>query len=178
VTCHTTYSIPSETNLAIRSISPFNVYSFSPYIAKKRSSQNYISNHKPIHKFVYNIVQKIPYFYRELLNCTCVRRFGAKVFILCISYLSTFGIRQPFRDGPLVNLWGQGGGIFVKGEIRRKKFKRLENSPPPPSPAHHSFSNGPYEMTFWQFKNSSTVSLAQDYFLQHFTKTGTWGWTK
>ena len=105
-----TYSILSETNLAIRSISPFNVYSFLPYIAKKRSLQNYISNHKPIHKFVYNIVQKIPYFYRELLNCTCVRRFGAKVFILCISYLSTFGIRQPFRDGPLENLWGHGGG--------------------------------------------------------------------
>ena len=101
-------------------MSPFNVYSFSPYIAKKRSLQNYISNHKPIHKFVYNIVQKIPYFNRELLNCTCVRRFGAKVFILCICYLSTFGIRQSFRDGPLQNLWGQGGNIRQK-EIKRKK---------------------------------------------------------
>ena len=115
-------------------MSPFNVYSFSPYIAKKRSLQNYISNHKPIHKFVYNIVQKIPYFYRELLNCTCVRRFGAKVFILCICYLSTFGIRQSFRDGPLQNLWGQGGGYSSKGNKTEKKFKRLDPNPTPPPP--------------------------------------------
>ena len=117
-------------------MSPFNVYSFSPYIAKKRSLQNYISNHKPIHKFVYNIVQKIPYFNRELLNCTCVRRFGAKVFILCICYLSTFGIRQSFRDRPLENVWGQGGDIRQKGNKTGKKFKRLDPNPPFPPPPH------------------------------------------
>ena len=77
--------------------------------------------------------KKIPYFYRELLNCTCVRRFGAKIFVLCISYLFTVGIRQPFRDGPLENLWGQGGGIFVKKEIRRKKIQAARKLPPPPT---------------------------------------------
>ena len=116
--------------------------------------------------------KKIPYFYRELLNCTCVRRFGAKIFVLCISYLFTVGIRQPFRDGPLENVWGQGGGDIRQKGNKTEKIQAAR-TPPPSPPANQSYSNAPYEMRFRQFNNSSTVSLAQDYFLQHFTKTGT-----
>ena len=78
--------------------------------------------------------KKIPYFYRELLNCTCVRRFGAKIFVLCISYLFTVGIRQPFRDGPLENVWGQGGGDIRQKGNKTEKIQAARTPPPSPPP--------------------------------------------
>lgn len=84
----------------------------------------------------------MPYFYREPLNRTFVtgdpdQRSSFYALLILSVHLR---YSTAFRGRTVRKLMGAGEckkkkkneKKFVKGEMRRKKFKRLENFPPPP----------------------------------------------